>query len=341
MTNETLYRAIGDIDEAYIAQAHTYKKTKHRALMRWGSVAAALCLLVGGALLSNIFGGFGNGGGFFGGGDATVYAAHREDFTPEIDSAILAQFEDPTEVKKAYLMRTNEWFLADGLTDFSQAVTTDVVYVAPGGEDPADSDAAYSIYSVDEAGTIQWSCTAYPPESELVPFAFSGLTYPMIHAALVTLEHEDYILTYAPQMGTVFIWVRDTARGDIIIAYPTRPDLIGLEHGRTYTLDELQCALTEAYHDCHENTRLRENIIAHHNAHHHTITGSTGHFIHSMDCSNTDCTDPEHFHDCPSDCDDPAHYHNCPTDCTIASHGHPGRHTNNSGHSDHHGNGHH
>ena len=179
--------------------------------MRWGSVAAALCLLVGGALLSNIFGGFGNGGGFFGGGDATVYAAHREDFPPEIDSAILAQFEDPTEVKKAYLMRTNEWFLADGLTDFSQAVTTDVVYVAPGGEDPTDSDAAYSIYSVDEAGTIQWSCTAYPPESELVPFAFSGLTYPMIHAALVTLEHEDYILTYAPQMGTVFIWVRDTA----------------------------------------------------------------------------------------------------------------------------------
>lgn len=334
MTNETLYRAIGDIDNAYIAQAHTYKKTKHRALMRWGSFAAALCLLVGGALLSNIIGGFGNG-------DATVYAAHREDFTPGIDSAILAQFEDPAEVKKAYLMRTNEWFLANDLTDFSQAVTTDIVYVVPGGKDPTDSDAAYSIYSVDDMGNIHWSCTAYPPESDLVPFAFSGLTYPLIEHALATLQHEDYILTYAPQMGVVFIWVRGTAEGDVILAYPTCPDLLGLEHGESYTLDELQCALTEAYRDCGEDIRIRDHS---HLNDHHTVTGSgtasTGHFIHSMDCSNTDCTNPEHFHDCPSDCDDGAHYHNCPTDCTIESHGHPGKHTNKTG-SGHHDNGHH
>ena len=349
MTNETLYRAIGDIDEAYIAQAHTYEKSKRRALTRWGAVAAALCLLVGGALLSNIIGESGNGNGFFGSGDATVYAVHREDFTPGIESSILAQFDDPSEVKKAYLMRTNEWFLADDLTDFSQAVTTDVVYVVPGGRDDTDSDAAYSIYSVDEAGGVQWSCTAYPPESKLVPFAFSGFTYPLIQATLATLEHEDYILTYAPQLGTVFIWVRNTAEGDVIFAYPTRPDLLGLEHGGCYTLGELQEALTKTYHDC--SREVREEDHSHQNDRHHSISGSgtaTGYFIHSMDCSDPNCTNAAHFHDCPSDCSDGAHYHNCPTSCTVASHGHPGNHTgsqnssgHSSGHNNDHGNGHH
>lgn len=348
MTNETLYRAIGDIDEAYIAQAHTCEKPKRRTLARWGAVAAALLLLMGGAMLSNIIGGSEDGGGFFGNGDATVYAAHREDFTPDIENSILAQFDDPSEVKKAYLMRTNEWFLADNLTDFSQAVTTDVVYVVPGSKDGIDSDTAYSIYSVDEVGNIQWSCTAYPPDSDLVPFAFSGFTYPMIQAALATLEHEDYIITYAPQMGTVFIWVRNTAEGDVILAYPTRPDLLGLECGGVYTLHELQEALTKTYHDCHSEVRVEDH--SHQNDRHHSATSSgttTGHFIHSMDCSDPNCTNAAHFHDCPSDCNDGAHYHNCPTTCTIAAHGHPTDHKsessnkNSSGHRNGHGNGHH
>ena len=346
MTNETLYRAIGDINEAYIAQAHTCEKSKRRALARWGSMAAAVCLLIGGALLSELMGGIGNGGGFFGRGDATVYAAHRDDFTPGIDSAILAQFDDPSEVKKVYCMRTNEWFLASDLTDFSQAVTTDVIYVAPGGRELSDPATAYSTYGVNESGAIHWGCTAYPPDGASLPFGFSGLTYELIDQTLAGLAHEDYIITYASQMGIVFLWVRGTAEGDVIFAYPTRPDLVGLENGGMYTLSQLQSALTKAYRDCdtdltdysHENTHHTESTNGQHTQH------SIGqHFIRSMDCSDPNCTNAAHFHDCPSDCSDGAHYHNCPTDCTIQSHGHPGGHQNtgSSGHNNGHGSGHH
>ncbi len=338
MTSETLYRAIGDINDDYIAQAHTSAKPARRALLRWVSVAAALCLLLGGALLSDLL-----GGSFFGNGDAAVFAAHREDFTPEIDSAILARFDNPAEVKKAYLMLTNEWFLADDLTDFSQAVTTDTVYVVPGGEDPSDTDAAYSLYSVDETGAIHWGCTVYPPENTTLPFGFSGLTYEMIEHSLSDVKHEDYIITFSPTLDIVFIWVRGTTGGDVIIAYPTRPDLLGLRNGGAYTLSEVQSALTDAYHACgasipeadhshksHSDTRHGD----HHTDDHHTrsqASGQTGgrrhsaarRFTGSMGCHDQTCTNAAHFHSCDNTCTDPAHYHSCDADCRVEAHNHP------------------
>lgn len=342
MTSETLYRAMGDIDERYIAEARTYQKKQKRIFIKLGSIAAALCLVLGIGLLSTLFG---NGGSPFGNGDSTVYAAHREDFTPDIDSAILSQFDDPSEVKKAYLMRTNEWFLSDDLTDFSQAVTTDIVYITPGGENPSDPASAYSTYNVDAEGNIHWSCTAYPPNDASVPFGFSGLTYEMIHHALAGIEHEDYIITYAPSLGIVFIWARG-ATEDTILAYPTRPDLLGLDNGGFYTLAEVQTALSNAYHDCgskitaaehsHQNTHHtngsaiisddRSHEDTHQTDNHHTQENTARSFMSSMGCSDKDCTDSSHFHDCSEDCSDPAHYHSCESDCNIKEHNHPRDH---------------
>ena len=324
---------MGEIDATYIAEARTFRNTHKRRWIRWGGIAAALCLVIGVCLLSNMPG---NGGGPFGNGDSTVFAIHREDFTPDIEPTILSQFEDPSEVKKAYLMRTNEWFLADELTDFSQAVTTNAIYVVPGGEKPSDPDAAFSIYDVDTEGKIQWDCTAYPPANASVPFEFSGLTYEMIHHALADIEHEDYIITYAPTLGIVFIWARG-ATEDTILAYPTRPDLLGLENGGFYTLDEVRTALSNAYHSCgsevtgaghsHKNT--------HHTDNHHTQNTTVRSFISSMGCYNQNCTDPSHFHTCGDDCTDPAHYHFCDADCSITEHGHPRDHHENH-HRNHH-----
>lgn len=352
MTKETLYRAMGDIDETYITEAYTYTKPKYRALRRWGAVAAVLCLLVGSGLLLNILsgGGFlGNNGGFFGSGDTTVFAAHREDFTPTIDSAVLAQFENPDEVKKAYLMLTNEWFLAEDLTDFSQAVTTDTVYVVPGGEEVTDADTAYSLYCVDETGTVSWSCTAYPSEDVSLPAGFSGLTYTVIEQKLATIAHEDYIITYAPQISTVFIWVRGTAEGDVILAYPTRPDLLGLESGAAYKLAELKRALADARQDAttafhkadHTNTHHTDSdtLDNHHADDHHTQTETTHHFTSSMGCSDQSCTNTSHFHSCDNDCTDPAHYHACDVDCRIEAHHHPKQDTSGH-HTDRHNNHH-
>ena len=322
---------MGDIDERYIAEARTYQKKQNRIFIKLGGIAAALCLVIGIGLLSTLFG---NGGSPFGNGDSTVYAAHREDFTPDIDSAILSQFDDPSEVKKAYLMRTNEWFLADDLKDFSQAVTTDTVYITPGGENLSDPASAYSTYNVDAEGNIHWSCTAYPPNDASVPFGFSGLTYEMIHHALAGIEHEDYIITYAPTLGIVFIWARGTSE-DTILAYPTRPDLLGLENGGFYTLAEVQTALSNAYHDCGSEITAAEH--SHQNTHHtdnqseshHTENSGNQHFSNSMGCSDKNCSDASHFHSCDEDCSDPAHYHSCESDCNIKEHNHPRDHHKN------------
>lgn len=184
--------------------------------------------------------------GPFGNGDAAVFVPHREDFSPVIEDSVLEQFETDVEVKKAYILRTNDWFLSDDMSDFSQAVTTDSVYVVPGGEDGTDTDRAYSFYKVNEENAIEWNGSAYPPADATLPFGFSGLTYEMIDAVLSGMEYEDYIITYAQRLNTVFVWVR-CEKEDLIITYPTRPDLLGFEVGRIYTLEEVKGILTEAY----------------------------------------------------------------------------------------------
>ena len=179
--------------------------------------------------------------------NTAVLKSHRDDFSHDIDSSIMEQFNDIAEVKKVYHLLTNDWFLSDDLSDFSQAVTTDIIYVIPGGELGVNQDLAYSTYGINEEGKIEWGSSAYPPEGAPVPYGFSGLTYEMIARALVGIEYEDYIITYAGQsLSTVFVWVR-CAEEDVILTYPTRPDLLGIEIGGIYTLQELRSALCDAY----------------------------------------------------------------------------------------------
>ncbi len=53
-------------------------------------------------------------------------------------------------------------------------------------------------------------------------------------------------------------------------------------------------------------------------------------FVSGMGCSDPNCTDPNHYHDCPPDCSDYDHYHNCDPDCTEASHHHADIHHGNN-----------
>ncbi len=53
-----------------------------------------------------------------------------------------------------------------------------------------------------------------------------------------------------------------------------------------------------------------------------SVKMTTVSFVNGMGCSDPDCTDASHHHDCPSDCDDYEHHHNCGLDCTEASHHH-------------------
>ena len=49
-------------------------------------------------------------------------------------------------------------------------------------------------------------------------------------------------------------------------------------------------------------------------------------YISGMGCSDPNCTDPSHYHDCPADCADYEHYHHCALDCADAGHHHANHH---------------
>lgn len=51
MTNEKLYEALGDIDEKYVAEAHKKEKSKIHAFVKFGAVAACVCVIAGGMFL--------------------------------------------------------------------------------------------------------------------------------------------------------------------------------------------------------------------------------------------------------------------------------------------------
>ena len=49
MTNEKLYEILGDINEKHINEAKAYHKAKKPGWVKWGAMAACLCLIVAGA----------------------------------------------------------------------------------------------------------------------------------------------------------------------------------------------------------------------------------------------------------------------------------------------------
>lgn len=49
MTNEKLYEVLGDINEKHINEARAYHKAKKPGWVKWGAMAACLCLIVAGA----------------------------------------------------------------------------------------------------------------------------------------------------------------------------------------------------------------------------------------------------------------------------------------------------
>ena len=278
MKKEELFTLIGEVDEAkilsagkYIAndtslmpnQLHTNDKTFIQKLssstwIRIRTIVACFCviLVIGTCFyqLKNSMNGGGFSNGLWGKKDTSVLEPHREDFSPFIEDEILNQFPENTEVLKSYVLLTNEWFLSEKLTDFSQALTTDCFYVVAGGKEGSESvseisnQKAYSTYKVNENGKIEWSSSAYPLEDASVPNGFSCLTHNIIQDALQDVEYEDYIIANAPRLYTVFVWVR-CSNEDFILAYPSRPDLIRIENGGIYTLKELQELLTKFYKD--------------------------------------------------------------------------------------------
>ena len=52
MTNEKLYEVLGDINEKHVNEAREYRKAKKPVWLKWGAMAACLCLVVVGAFMA-------------------------------------------------------------------------------------------------------------------------------------------------------------------------------------------------------------------------------------------------------------------------------------------------
>lgn len=165
-----LYDSITNVKDEYVEEAQASKRKdctstekpqlwrkKHPAWTKWCALAASLCLVAGtGALvLMNLRRADTNGGsydsnanGFWGNGDHALLDAHREDFTPGLSTEAEAAFEGVPGVMEIYRTLDNEWFLADDLTDFSQILTAEPLYIVPA------KDGAYSVYTLDENGIL-------------------------------------------------------------------------------------------------------------------------------------------------------------------------------------------
>ena len=164
---------------------------------------------------------------------------HREDFSPHIPPADMTVLGGDPEIKKLWYLLPENWFLSPDLTDFSQAVTTQPLYYVP-------KEMGYTICSIDEDGQPTQGTTATVSSADMVPSGLFALTYAMIETDLSGIEYQDYIITYAPHLYTVIIWVR-CADEDRFLTYPERPEFYGAEVGTVYTLPELKATFAAAY----------------------------------------------------------------------------------------------
>ncbi len=251
--------AMSLVDDQYYEEAAAYQRKRRIPVwVRWGALAACLCLVVAGALaLPHLIqpngaegGGPSNAGGLWGNGTETIGPAHREDFSPEMSQEAVSLFQDIPGVLKVYQTTVDSWFLSDSLTDYSQALTGKAVYIVPnyseGIDRPPTGPLSYAVYVTGEDGTLTWGGGVSLPEEHSVPYALIGLTDDIILKDLSGIDYEDYIITQSTRLYTVIVWARCADGEDRFVSYSSRPEFLGLVDHVVYTLEELQQRLSNS-----------------------------------------------------------------------------------------------
>ena len=253
-----LYNSLTNVDNQFIEEAQTKIKKKRNGWFKWAAIAACLCLVVVGALelprlsqqSDDEGGGFFNSGGKWWSDNITIGSTHREDFSPEMSQEATSLFQEVPGVLKVYRTTVDSWFLSDQMTDYSQALTGEVVYIVPnysGGLDQAPTgEQSYGIYIMGEDGRLIWGEGAELHVNHPMPYELIGLTDEIILKDLSGIEYDDYIITQSTQLYTVIVWARCADGNDRFVTYPSRPEFVNLEDHAVYTLEELQQRLANA-----------------------------------------------------------------------------------------------
>ena len=237
---------------------NTHNRVRKPSWTKWGAIAACLCLVVIGTLelprLSQPSdtegGGLSNTGGKWWSDDVTIGPVHREDFSPEMSPETTSLFQDVPGVLKVYRTTVDSWFLSDQMTDYSQALTDEVVYVVPNYSEGIDQaptgEQSYGIYVMSEDGQLTWGMGAVLHEKHTMPYELFGLSDEIILKDLSGIEYDDYIITQSTQLYTVIVWARCSDENDRFVTYSSRPEIVNLEDHSVYTLEELQQRLANA-----------------------------------------------------------------------------------------------
>ena len=251
--------AMSLVDDRYYEEAANYQGTKRKPVwFKWGAMAACLCLVLAGALVlprliqlnGTEGGGPSNAGGLWPGDPVAVGTVHREDFSPEKSQEAALLFRDVPGVLKVYRTTVDSWFLSDHLTDYSQALTGEAVYVVPQYSEgigcPPTGEQSYSVYVSGEDGTLTWGEGVSLEEKHTMPYALIGLTDEIIRKDLSGIAYEDYIITHSARLYAVIVWARCPGGEDRFVTYSSRPEFLGLEDHTVYTLEELQQRLASS-----------------------------------------------------------------------------------------------
>ena len=123
MTNEKLYEVLGDINEKHINEARAYHKAKKPVWIKWGAMAACLCLVIAGIAISQIPGiypdhgaGVDPGGTHPDGVDPVIASVAVYPATENIEDVAEATMESISEVD-AYEFDTLSEYLPTSLPD--------------------------------------------------------------------------------------------------------------------------------------------------------------------------------------------------------------------------------
>ena len=132
MNKKKFAEAISMVDDKYYEEAANYQRKKKTPVwLKWGALAACLCLVAVGVLelsrlsqqIGDESGGSSNVGGQWWSDNVSIGAVHREDFFPEMSPEAASLFQDVPGVLKVYRTTVDSWFLSDQLADYSQALT--------------------------------------------------------------------------------------------------------------------------------------------------------------------------------------------------------------------------
>jgi len=251
-----LYDGITNVKDEFVEEAQKVRLKNRKFLkLRQGAVAAALCLAAGLGALG--FPGWtdrddgGNADGrFWGDGDHTLLEVRREEFSSELSPEEEAAFAGKPGVLKSYRTLYNEWFLAEDLTDFSQALGSEVYYIVPEfslGFGETTEDGSYGVFTLGEDGSPRWGMGASAPANRIVPYGFCRLTREIIEEDLAGVDYEDYIIAESTRLYTVFVWARCPGGEDVFVTYCKIPEFLHLENRGKYTLEEIRQILTKDY----------------------------------------------------------------------------------------------